>query len=56
MDAEGLTKAHDEARVLLLYIFYGTFITSSGCEADIIRVIHKSIQSFTYRYFYIPIP
>ena len=49
MDAEGLTDAHDEARNILMYIFYGKFITNSGCQADIIRVIHKSIQQYLYR-------
>jgi len=50
MEAEGFTAVHDEARNLLMYIFFGQFITKSGCKADIIRVIHKSIQQYTYRY------
>ena len=49
MEAEGLTDAHDESRTIFMYIFYGKFITDSGCQADIIRVIHKSMQQYTYR-------
>ena len=35
--------------MIILYVFYGTFVTKSARDADIIRVIHKSIQQMGYR-------
>ena len=42
--ADGLTVHHDEARRVLLYVFYGKYKSSSGCDAPVIRCIHASVQ------------
>ena len=48
--AEGLTMHHQLARIALLYFFYGTFQTKSGCAAPVIRCIHKMMQVVSYRF------
>ena len=48
--AEGLTRYHELAREILIYLFHGTFTTKSGCAAPIIRYIHQRMQLVAYRF------
>ena len=47
--AEGLCKFHDEARQVLMYVFYGRYKSARGCDAPVIRAIHASVQRQTLR-------
>ena len=48
--AEGLTETSDMARKVLLYLFYGSWVSSTNKSAPIIRYLHKKIISGRHRF------
>ena len=48
-EAEGLTQYHEMSRKVLLYLFHGTFKSTSECDVPVIRAIHKNMQTVAYR-------
>lgn len=48
--AEGLTETCEMTRQVLLYLFYGTWISTSNKSSSIIRYLHKKIISGRHRF------
>ena len=48
--AEGLTETSEMARKVLLYLFYGKWMSSNNKYSSIIRYLHKKIISGRHRF------